>query len=92
MSNKIYVGNLGFSTTNETLSDTFAQYGTVRSAKIITDRDTNRSKGFGFVEMDNAQEAATAISRLNGTDLDGRSLNVSEAKPKTETRVFNNRY
>jgi cold-inducible RNA-binding protein len=86
--NKIYVGNLGFSTTNEALSDAFAQYGTVTSARIITDRDTNRSKGFGFVEMGSSQEAASAISSLNGSELDGRQLNVSEAKPKTENTGF----
>lgn len=90
-STKIYVGNLGFSTTNETLNDAFAQYGSVRSAKVITDRDTNRSKGFGFVEMSTSTEAAMAISRLNGTELEGRQLNVSEAKPKTDTPVFRNR-
>jgi RNA recognition motif-containing protein len=85
MSNtKIYVGNLGFSTTNETLNDAFAQYGTVTSARIITDRDTNRSKGFGFVEMQTGQEAVAAINGMNGTELEGRQLNVSEAKPKTE--------
>jgi cold-inducible RNA-binding protein len=82
MNNKIYVGNLGFSTTNETLSDTFAQYGTVQSARIVTDRDTNRSKGFGFVEMGTSQEAQSAITSLHGSDLEGRQLNVSEAKPK----------
>lgn len=89
---KIYVGNLGFSTTNETLNETFAQYGTVRSARIVTDRDTNRSKGFGFVEMGTTQEAEAAIMRLNGTELAGRQLNVSEAKPKTENRVFQSRF
>lgn len=81
MSSKIYVGNLAFSITNETLADKFAQYGTVQSAKIVIDRDTNRSKGFGFVEMSNAGEASEAISALNGSEFGGRQMNVSEAKP-----------
>jgi len=81
MSQKIYVGNLGFSITNEALSEKFAQYGTVSSAKVIMDRDTNRSKGFGFVEMSSTAEASKAINALNGTDFGGRQMNVSEAKP-----------
>ena len=81
MSQKIYVGNLGFSVSNEALSEKFAQYGTVSSAKVIIDRDTNRSKGFGFVEMSSPAEASKAINALNGTDFDGRQMNVSEAKP-----------
>ena len=84
--NKIYVGNIGFNVTNDSLSDTFAQYGTVRSAKIIIDRDTNRSKGFGFVEMSTGAEAAQAITGLNGKELEGRALNVSEAKPISNDR------
>lgn len=90
MSQKIYVGNLGFSISNETLSQKFAQYGTVNSAKVILDRDTNRSKGFGFVEMSSPAEATRAISALNGTDFDGRQMNVSEAKPMEKRE--NNRY
>ena len=81
MSQKIYVGNLGFSITNEALSEKFAQYGTVSSAKIIMDKDTNQSKGFGFVEMSSTAEASKAINALNGTDFGGRQMNVSEAKP-----------
>lgn len=81
MSTKIYVGNLGFSIVNDTLAAKFAQYGTVQSAKVIMDRDTNRSKGFGFVEMSTGLEASEAISSLHGTDFDGRQMNVSEAKP-----------
>lgn len=81
MSQKIYVGNLGFSVSSETLSTKFAQYGTVSSAKVIMDRDTNRSKGFGFVEMSSGLEAKNAIQALNGTDFEGRQMNVSEAKP-----------
>lgn len=81
MSQKIYVGNLSFSVTNDDLKTKFEQYGKVDSAKIITDRDTGRSKGFGFVEMSNSQEANSAIESLNGSDYQGRSLTVNEAKP-----------
>lgn len=81
MSQKIYVGNLGYSVNDTTLSSKFAQYGTVTSAKVIMDRDTNRSKGFGFVEMSSASEAAAAINSLNGSEFEGRNMNVSEAKP-----------
>ncbi len=80
MSQKIYVGNLGYSVTSETLADKFAQFGTVDSAKVIIDRDTNRSKGFAFVEMSSKSEAAQAIADLNGTEFEGRQMNVSEAK------------
>ncbi|MBL7663820.1 MAG: RNA-binding protein [Bacteriovoracaceae bacterium] len=81
MSQKIYVGNLGYSIGNESLSAKFSQFGTVSSAKVIMDRDTNRSKGFGFVEMSSSSEAAEAIQALNGTDFDGRQMNVTEARP-----------
>jgi RNA recognition motif-containing protein len=81
MNTKIYVGNLAFTVSNDTLAEKFAQYGTVQSAKIIIDRDTNRSKGFGFVEMSTGAEAADAISSLNGSDFGGRQMNVTEAKP-----------
>lgn len=81
MSQKIYVGNLSFNVTNQDLQAKFEQYGNVTSAKIITDRDTGRSKGFGFVEMSNAQEASDAISSLHGSDFQGRNLTVNEAKP-----------
>lgn len=81
MSQKIYVGNLGFSVNNEALSEKFAQFGTVSSAMVIMDRDTNRSKGFGFVEMSSTAEASKAINALHGTEFDGRQMNVSEAKP-----------
>lgn len=81
MNTKIYVGNLAFSISNDTLAEKFAQFGTVQSAKIIIDRDTNRSKGFGFVEMSTGAEAAEAISALNGSDFGGRQMNVTEAKP-----------
>ncbi len=81
MSTKIYVGNLGYTVSDAALTDKFAVYGTVQSAKIIMDRDTSRSKGFGFVEMSNSVEAASAISELNGTEFGGRQMNVTEAKP-----------
>jgi cold-inducible RNA-binding protein len=81
MGNKIYVGNLPFSATNESLNELFAKFGKVDSAKIITDRDTGRSKGFGFVEMSSDSEAAAAIDKLHGSDMGGRSLVVNEARP-----------
>lgn len=81
MGNKLYVGNLPFTASEQTLASTFADCGTVQSARIITDRDTGRSKGFGFVEMSTASEAQEAISRYNGAQLDGRALTVNEAKP-----------
>ena len=80
MSKKLFVGNLSFQTTESDISNTFAQYGTVESVQIITDRDTGRSKGFGFIVMD--QEGADkAIAALNGSQVEGRALTVNEAKP-----------
>jgi RNA recognition motif-containing protein len=81
MGKKLYVGNLPYSATDQVLVDTFSQCGTVESAKIIMDRDTGRSKGFGFVEMASDAEAAEVISKYNGADYDGRAMTVSEAKP-----------
>jgi RNA recognition motif-containing protein len=81
MGKKLYVGNLPFSATDNSLSDAFAACGTVTSSKIITDRDTGRSKGFGFIEMSTEAEAQAAISKLNGADWDGRPMTVNEAKP-----------
>jgi cold-inducible RNA-binding protein len=81
MGKKLYVGNLPFSATDESLTQMFQQAGQVESARIITDRDTGRSKGFGFVEMSSDQEAADAITRFNGADFEGRSLTVNEARP-----------
>lgn len=81
MSKKIYVGNLSFNMDEQSLGDIFAAFGTVESAKIITDRETGRSKGFAFVEMADDASAATAIEKLNGSDQLGRKMNVSEAKP-----------
>ncbi len=82
MGRKIYVGNLPYSADQEFLTEKFAQFGTVDSANIITDRDTGRSRGFGFVEMSSDSEAQKAIQELNGTDCDGRALTVNEAKPQ----------
>lgn len=81
MGNKLYVGNLPFSVNNETLSDVFADCGTVQSARIIVDRDSGRSKGFGFVEMSSGEEAQACISKYNGSDWEGRAMTVNEAKP-----------
>jgi RNA recognition motif-containing protein len=81
MGKKLYVGNLPYSATDQILSDTFAQCGTVESAKIIIDRETGRSKGFGFVEMSTDAEAQDAISMFNGADYDGRAMTVNEARP-----------
>ena len=82
MGRKLYVGNLPYSATDDTLVQTFGEMGTVESATVITDRDTGRSKGFGFVEMSSDGEAQKAIQGLNGTDVDGRSIVVNEARPK----------
>jgi RNA recognition motif-containing protein len=84
MATKLYVGNLSFRTTSEDLREAFSSAGTVESATVIEDRDTGRSRGFGFVEMATAEEAATAIEQFNGKDLGGRALTVNEAKPRTE--------
>lgn len=82
MSSNIYVGNLSYDTTDDSLSNAFAQYGSVLSARVITDRMTGRSRGFGFVEMEDNGEAQAAIQALNGSSLDGRDLKVNEAKPR----------
>ena len=81
MGAKIYVGGLPYSTTEQQLSDLFAAHGAVASARIITDKFTGQSRGFGFVEMSSDAEAQAAITALNGTQMDGRSLTVNEAKP-----------
>ena len=82
MGKKLYVGNLSFDTTESQLRELFAPFGAVQTAQVITDRDTGRSKGFGFVEMGSDQEAQAAIAGLSGKMVDGRSLTVNEAKPK----------
>ncbi len=81
MGKKLYVGNLAFGTTEQLLANKFAEFGTVESAKIITDRESGRSKGFGFVEMSNDDEAQAAISAMHGKEFEGRTLTVNEAKP-----------
>ncbi len=81
MGKKLFVGNLPFSITEQDLGDAFAQYGTVDSVKIIVDRMSGRSKGFGFVEMANDPEAVTAIEKLNGAQIEGRAISVNEARP-----------
>ena len=81
MGKKLYVGNLPFGATDAHLQDIFAQAGKVDSAKVIMDRESGRSKGFGFVEMSTDQEAADAIAKFNGADYDGRPMTVAEAKP-----------
>ncbi len=84
MGKKLYVGNLGYGVTDSDLEKMFAPHGTVESVQVIMDRDTGRSKGFGFVEMKTDQEAQAAIAALNGQDSGGRPLTVNEAKPRTE--------
>jgi cold-inducible RNA-binding protein len=81
---KLYVGNLSYSATENELRDMFSQYGAVESVAVITDRDTGRSKGFGFVEFANDAEANAAIAGLNGKEVSGRALTVSQARPRAE--------
>jgi len=82
MSTKLYVGNLSFNTSSEQLETIFGETGTVQSASIVEDRETGRSRGFGFVEMSTKEEAQAAITALDGKDVDGRNLKVNEAKPR----------
>jgi RNA recognition motif-containing protein len=82
MGKKLYVGNLTYGVTDATLQQMFQPHGTVQSAQVIMDRDTGRSKGFGFVEMSSDQEAQAAIAALNGKEVEGRALTVNEAKPR----------
>jgi RNA recognition motif-containing protein len=91
MSMKLYVGNLSFQTTSEDLRDLFAQAGTVESASVVEDRDTGRSRGFGFVEMATKEEGEAAIAQFNGKDLQGRNLNVNEARPREDRGGGGNR-
>src|SRR4051812_16520402 len=83
MAKRLYVGNLKYTVTSEHLQEMFEQYGTVSSAQVLSDRETGRSRGFGFVEMDNDDEALAAIEALDGRDHDGRRLTVNEARPRT---------
>jgi cold-inducible RNA-binding protein len=85
MAKKLYVGNLSYATTDETLRGLFSPFGTVESAQVVMDRESGRSKGFGFVEMAASQEADAAIKALNGKDHDGRPLTVNEARPRTDS-------
>jgi RNA recognition motif-containing protein len=84
MTKKLYVGNLAFATTSDDLRDAFSEYGTVSSATVITDRETGRSRGFGFVEMEDGAEQA--VEGMNGKELGGRTLNVNEARPREDRR------
>ncbi len=81
---RIFVGNLAYNTTEDDLKNAFGQFGEVESAEIIVDRQTNRSRGFGFIQMPNSSEAQTAIAELNGSDMQERTLRVNEAHPKGE--------
>lgn len=87
---KLYVGNLSFNTTESGLKDAFERFGTVTDSVIMMDRDTNRSRGFGFVTMSSAAEANAAIDGLHGNDLDGRNLTVNEAKPREDRPARSN--
>ncbi|MFA6981549.1 MAG: RNA-binding protein [Patescibacteria group bacterium] len=87
-SNKLYVGNLPYSVTDSQLGEMFAEHGTVQSASVIMDRQSGRSKGFGFVEMGTPEEAQAAAEAMNGQEMEGRALVVNEARPK-EPRNFN---
>lgn len=82
MSNKLFVGSLAWATTNDSLRDHFAKEVAVESASVVTDRESGRSRGFGFVEVASAEDVQTAIDKLNNSELDGRTINVSEARPK----------
>ena len=86
MGNKLYVGNLSFHLTSDDLQEYFGQAGTVESAKVIEDRDTGRSRGFGFVEMSSNDEAQGAIERFNGQEFEGRNIVVNEARPREERK------
>lgn len=89
---RIYVGNLSYSSSEDDIRAAFSEFGTIESVAIITDRNTGRSKGFGFVEMTDDSEARAAIEGMNGKDLDGRSLNVNEARPRRERSEGSGRY
>lgn len=92
MGSKLYVGGLSYTTTEDSLADLFSEIGNIQSVNIITDRDTGRSKGFGFVEMSNSQEANLAVERLNGMNFEGRSITVNEARPQAPRNNGGGRY
>lgn len=87
MSNKLFVGGLSWNTTSDNLRDAFAEHGDITEATVITDRDTGRSRGFGFVTFSNSNDAASAIRELDGTDLDGRTINVNVAQDRRNDRA-----
>ncbi len=84
MAVKLYVGGLAWATTDQSLEAAFSRFGKIESARVVTDRESGRSRGFGFVEMDSAEDAQNAIKEMNGTELDGRSITVNEARPMEE--------
>ncbi len=86
MSKRIYVGNLPFSATEDEVRELFGEFGPVESVHLVTDRDSGRPRGFGFVEMETEEGAAAAISALNGREMDGRNLNIAEARPRPPRR------
>ncbi|MDT4895344.1 MAG: hypothetical protein QOH25_421 [Acidobacteriota bacterium] len=88
MSMKLYVGNLSFETSSDELQQLFAQAGTVESVSVIEDRETGRSRGFGFIEMSSTEEGKAAIEKFNGQEIGGRALNVNEAKPREDRGGF----
>lgn len=92
MATRLFIGSLAWATTDDSLRDFFAGVGTVVSANVIMDRETNRSKGFGFVEMSSEEEAKAAVDQLNGKELDGRPIVVSEARPREERPSAGSRY
>lgn len=92
MATKLFVGKLSYSTNDDALRAAFAQYGTVISAQVVNDRDSNMSKGFGFVEMEKAEEAQAAINNLNDKELDGRTIVVSVARPREERPAGGNNF
>ncbi len=85
MSKKLFIGNISYDSTEDSLKEAFSEFGAVESVSIITNRDTGRSKGFGFVEMASEEEAKKAKEGLNGKEVDGRTINVDEAKPRKES-------
>jgi len=92
MAKKLYVGNLSYGTSEESLRSAFSHYGEVQSVNVVIDRDSGRSKGFGFVEMGSEDSAMAAINGMNGTELDGRSLRVNEANERPPRRDYGNRW
>ena len=92
MGNRLYIGNLPYSADQQTLQDAFGKCGTVESVNVIMDRDTGKSKGFGFVEMSSSNEAQKAIQEINGSTIDGREVKVNEAKPQKKRSTIDGRW